>query len=333
MEQVKTNWDSSKKCPHCKSEINAEATKCPHCQSNLLSFAKRPLGCGASLLVVVGVFFLLFIFAIFLGGSNNQPQPQISIPTNNPTTTACSGFKTSQAKTISFKQLDKDPDSFKGTLVKFTGQIVEISESNGKGYMRLAVTKTSYGWSSADIIWVGYEGHIDAVTDDVVNVYGPVYGAFTYTSQANYTITVPRISGCIIKKSTSNISSNSSLITETKKIEANAPAIGKAIENATPKSWHVVTTITTDTSKNTPPFAIQGNEWRATWNCQSESTVNTTPSVYAKSTTGYSGDKIADPSSCPSGDTTYLYDGPGNFYLEIGIYSSATMTVTIEDYY
>lgn len=97
------------------------------------------------------------------------------------------------------------------------------------------------------------------------------------------------------------------------------------------KTWHTVYTITTGTSKNTSPFTIKGNQWRVVWDCKSSE--GTPPTVYARPSNGYGSDKIATPNSCPSNDTTYLYDGPGTFYLEISIWSSTTITVTIEDYY
>lgn len=50
MENQKT-----KQCPHCKSEIDAEATKCPQCQSDLRNwFIKHKFVSGILILLVIG---------------------------------------------------------------------------------------------------------------------------------------------------------------------------------------------------------------------------------------------------------------------------------------
>lgn len=100
------------------------------------------------------------------------------------------------------------------------------------------------------------------------------------------------------------------------------------------KSWHTVYTISSSDTKQTPPFNIQGSQWRVTWSCSYiSSQYPTTPTIHAYSVTGYSSDTVADPSTCPSTDTTYLYGGPGTYYFKISIYSATTITATVEDYY
>jgi hypothetical protein len=302
--------------------------------------------------IVIGIVAFAVIFglmALIGSSSSNSGSPVASVPSgcNNPNLEQ-------QAQTIDFQQLTKDPTSFNGTIAKFTGQVLEIHEANGQGILRLAVVPLAEGiWSPNvnDVVWIDYQGSNKSVQGDVVNVYGLMTGTKTYTSEANYNITVPSMTGCVIEEASSSPSVSETapsapvVIAPTQPKAQNPAPMGKpvVVQSApapqaptpppTPKAWHTVTTVTTATTKNTPPFTIQGTEWRATWSCQAALPVNTTPAVYAKSTTGYNSDKIADPNSCPSGDVTYLYDGPGDFYLDVEIYSAATMTVTIEDYY
>jgi len=89
---------------------------------------------------------------------------------------------------IPFKQLDKNPDGKAREKVKYTGTIVQIMESGGSTEIRLAL---SGGYD--DIIYVTYSGTTDAVEGDTVTIWGDVYGSYTYTSEANYQITLPRI--------------------------------------------------------------------------------------------------------------------------------------------
>ncbi|MBR8646364.1 hypothetical protein KEH51_29255 [[Brevibacterium] frigoritolerans] len=75
--------------------------------------------------------------------------------------------------------------------MKYTGQIVQILEGDGSTNIRLAVSKDSYGWSYDDIIYIEYDGTTDFVDEDVVTVYGEIYGDYSYTSQAGYEIHLP----------------------------------------------------------------------------------------------------------------------------------------------
>ncbi|WP_163100073.1 hypothetical protein [Peribacillus alkalitolerans] len=101
--------------------------------------------------------------------------------------------KKANAKTIPYAQLEKNPDRYKDEYVKYTGQIVQIMEGDNLTQIRLAVTKDSYGYSISDIIFVEYTGLTDFVEDDIVTIYGTVYGKYSYTSQANYEISLPGI--------------------------------------------------------------------------------------------------------------------------------------------
>ena len=153
-------------------------------------------------LIVGGVIVFIIILAIIGGsGSNNNPAQTTS---SNSQPSLCSDIASlkNQATTVNFNELDKNPDSFNGKIVKFTGQVVQIQEADNYGVIRLAVTKESYGWSISDIVYVEYQNHTDAVKDDVVTVYGQLTGSKTYESQAHFNITVPSMTACAVEKGT-----------------------------------------------------------------------------------------------------------------------------------
>jgi hypothetical protein len=104
-----------------------------------------------------------------------------------------------KAKTIDYKQLEKNPDRMKGEYVTFQGEIVQILEEGESTEMRVAVTKESWGWSSSDIVYVGYAGLTDYVEGDVITFYGEVYGSVQYTSQAGWEISVPAVIADVIE--------------------------------------------------------------------------------------------------------------------------------------
>jgi hypothetical protein len=152
--------------------------------------------------IIGGVVVFIILLALIGGsGSNNTPTQTTS---NNNQPSLCSDIVSlkNQATTVNFKELDKNPDSFKGKIVKFTGQILQIQEADNYGVIRLAVTKESYGWSIGDVVYVEYQGHTDAVKDDVVTVFGQLTGSKTYESQARFQITVPSMTACVVEKGT-----------------------------------------------------------------------------------------------------------------------------------
>ena len=101
--------------------------------------------------------------------------------------------KKANAEPIPFKQIDKNPDRYAGEYVKYRGEIIQIMESEDSTVIRLAVTKTSYGYDYNDVIYVEYGDWTEFVEEDVVTVYGTIYGSYTYTSQAGYEISLPSL--------------------------------------------------------------------------------------------------------------------------------------------
>ncbi|WDI05025.1 hypothetical protein PUW25_26005 (plasmid) [Paenibacillus urinalis] len=99
--------------------------------------------------------------------------------------------KKANAQTIEYPHLSKNPDRYAGEYVTYTGEIVQILESGEFTNIRLAVTQDEWGYNYNDLIFIEYEGLTDFVDGDVVTVYGEIYGAYSYTSQAGWEITLP----------------------------------------------------------------------------------------------------------------------------------------------
>lgn len=99
--------------------------------------------------------------------------------------------KKANAQPIEYAQLKKNPDRYKGEYVKYTGEVVQILEGDNYTNIRLAVTKTSYGYDFNDVIFIEYPGYTDFVDNDIVTVYGEIYGSYSYESQAGFNISLP----------------------------------------------------------------------------------------------------------------------------------------------
>jgi hypothetical protein len=292
--------------------------------------------------IVVGVIVLILGSLSGSGSSNSSSTFSANAPAGI-CDTDLAALK-EEAYTPDYKKLVKDPEASRGNIATFTGQIVQIQQSGNEGAMRLSVTKASYGWSISDIVLVTYHQATDAVEGDVVTVTGKLTGATTYTSQANFQITVPSVDVCSVETkvsapaATPKKSGTSSATTP----KSNTPPAqtyttpSGAVVNGNgstvsappppPASWHTIGTYSGNTTKNTAPFTIRGSQWRITWQ---------------ESAKGYFGASVETPdnsgSSCqianiigPDSDTTYCY-GAGTYYLWIN--GSDPWTMTVEDYY
>lgn len=99
-------------------------------------------------------------------------------------------------KKYTFKEVARNPDKYKGKKMKFTGEVIQVSEGWYNSVdIRLNVTKNEYGWYE-DTIYGTYtykEGEGKILEDDIVTIYGTCDGDYTYTSIMGASVTLPKI--------------------------------------------------------------------------------------------------------------------------------------------
>lgn len=104
------------------------------------------------------------------------------------------------ARTIPYNQLEKNPERYAGTKVKYTGQIFQIQEAGDEGgVLLLAVTDEGYGFWD-DNIWVDYDQSIEGAEEDIITVYGIVKGSQSYETQIGGETYVPQIEARYIEE-------------------------------------------------------------------------------------------------------------------------------------
>jgi len=95
---------------------------------------------------------------------------------------------------LDFKQLDKNADKHDGELVKYSGKIIQIFESDGSTELRLGM-----GTYGQDVVYVYYDDETEFVEDDKITVYGEVKGNHTYDTTIGGQVTLPLIFADIIE--------------------------------------------------------------------------------------------------------------------------------------
>jgi len=90
---------------------------------------------------------------------------------------------------ITYDQLARTPDDYKGKKIKFYGKVLQVMEGNGNVQIRLAVDD-DYN----TVLYCEYQSDIVSsrvLEDDHITIYGTYYGLYSYQSTMGGTITIP----------------------------------------------------------------------------------------------------------------------------------------------
>lgn len=153
----------------------------------------------------LGLIVLLIIIGIAANGGKNATTNSTSslsspsespIPSPSPTSEA--QYKAS-AKSIPYVQLEKDPASLAGTVVTYTGQVVQYDSATTTSHLRINVTANSFGYT--DTIWLDVDPAQTTTVfrNTVIQFWGEVVGPYTYTSVSGGQITIPEVNAKYIQ--------------------------------------------------------------------------------------------------------------------------------------
>ena len=97
--------------------------------------------------------------------------------------------------TYTYKEMARNPDSFKGTNVKLTGEVIQAIYGDISTELRVNITKEgTYSTWYTDTIYVIYypeEGEGKILEDDIITLWGTSQGDISYVSTIGATITLP----------------------------------------------------------------------------------------------------------------------------------------------
>lgn len=101
-------------------------------------------------------------------------------------------------KSISYDSLARDPEKYKGKLVKFYGRVIQVQESDSILYYsvyRINVGNDGYGYYD-DTVYVTYDSTKSStriLEDDMVTFYGEYQGLKTYETIMGGSVTIPHV--------------------------------------------------------------------------------------------------------------------------------------------
>ncbi len=100
-------------------------------------------------------------------------------------------------QSYSYEEIARNPDEYRGKSAVFTGKVIQVIEGSGSEVqLRVNVTRGDYDWDWDDTIYVSYEmpaGSARILEDDVITLYGTLYGTISYESVLGATITLPAV--------------------------------------------------------------------------------------------------------------------------------------------
>ena len=98
-------------------------------------------------------------------------------------------FNPDNYQSIAYAEVARNPDSFTGERLVFSGKVLQVVEGSSEINLRIA---TDGGYD--DVIFVGYDKNLldfRVLEDDTVTVYGTCIGLYSYKSTMGATISLP----------------------------------------------------------------------------------------------------------------------------------------------
>ena len=170
----------------------AKMTVCKACGKEIAKSAKACPNCGAKQKHHRFLFFLVIVVIVVIAvaamGGNSSPSPSSkSKYTSMSETEVRSG-----SKAVNYEDVARNPGKYKGSLVTFTGKVIQVVEGNT---VVLRITQDNpEEYFSSDTWYVTYKAPAGAskiLVDDRMTVFGECTGTTSYKSVLGNQITIP----------------------------------------------------------------------------------------------------------------------------------------------
>lgn len=97
---------------------------------------------------------------------------------------------------ITYDNLARDPDKYKGKKVKFTGKVLQVTELTNEIQIRLATKSDAWGGYYEDVVYLYFESSLVSsriLEDDIITIYGTAQGLHSYTTVLGANVTLPLV--------------------------------------------------------------------------------------------------------------------------------------------
>lgn len=185
-------------CKFCGKELSESAKFCDGCgkpvadeyavtniEEKKTKKKKKRHPILGTILLVFGIIML----AVSCGGmqETTNTQPKIS-----------KDEYIQMCKTISYKELARNPESFKGEYFTFTGEVIQVMEQGNLVNLRVNVTSetlfdTTFYTDTIFVVARLSEDGNRILEHDIITLYGICDGLYTYTTVLGSEMSIPRI--------------------------------------------------------------------------------------------------------------------------------------------
>lgn len=96
---------------------------------------------------------------------------------------------------LNFKDISRDPNTYKGQFYTFSGKVLQVMEGSDYGGTTTTVMRIATKGRYDDVVYVTYERPNDdkrILEDDRVTVYGECDGLYTYETVIGGSVTLPK---------------------------------------------------------------------------------------------------------------------------------------------
>ena len=146
---------------------------------------KKKHGCLIAL-GIVGIIVVLIIVIIILASAGANVRKGYEDATEQAEAIESREDYMASCVTLDYEAVERDPEKYIGTRVYVSGEVVQVSESGSRVYMRI---------ESKDGIWYAeYKlsaGESRILENDKITVYGRCTGVETYTAIFGNQVTIP----------------------------------------------------------------------------------------------------------------------------------------------
>ncbi len=168
-------------CKTCGASIAKNAKVCPSCGAK----NKKPI-------LKRWWFWLILIVVVFVSlGKGTTSKKDSGNTSSNASESVVKESREdyiASCEKVDYKEVERNPDTFKGKRIKVTGKVIQVSEGWGDAVTLRVEEEKGNVWY---VSYTHKEGESRILENDVITCFGECKGVKSYTSVLGGRITIP----------------------------------------------------------------------------------------------------------------------------------------------